>query len=132
MWKASDSAIPVGGEDHKQRHEPGVVGHGCEFQRDRMTTRLHRPTITPQPSWPAPLRRAADQDRTGIISLEGASGHQLEPVRAQTSLVGNTGECRQSALLTTSSRSFVVSLWSESGRDLADPASVADDRWIVR
>jgi hypothetical protein len=36
-----------------------------------MTMRRCQPAIPTQPSWPARLKRAADQDRTGIISLEG-------------------------------------------------------------
>ncbi len=36
-----------------------------------MTTRRCQPAIPPQPCRPACLKRAADQDRTGIISLEG-------------------------------------------------------------
>jgi integrase len=36
-----------------------------------MTRRVHQPARPPQPTWAALLRRAADRDRTGMISLEG-------------------------------------------------------------
>ena len=59
-----------------------------------MKSKTHQPDSRPHPSWPGHLKRAADQDRTGIISLEGALGHRLELVDLQKFLVGGTGERR--------------------------------------
>jgi integrase len=42
----------------------------AEIRRD-MKTRTHQPDSRPHPSWPGHLKRAADRDRTGMISLEG-------------------------------------------------------------
>jgi hypothetical protein len=46
----------------------------------RDETNSHQPDSRSHPSWPGNLKRAADQDRTGIISLEGVPGHRLELV----------------------------------------------------
>jgi hypothetical protein len=57
-------------------HRRGPVGTRCIRRRGvcvvrGMTTTRHRGALQRQPPWAALLMRAADQDRTGIISLEG-------------------------------------------------------------
>ena len=54
-----------------QNRLDGIDPERCPWDMRGMKTKTRQPDHRPHPSWPAVCKRAADQDRTGIISLEG-------------------------------------------------------------